>query len=468
MNRHRQGFTWVELLVVIAIIGTLVGLLLPAVRSSREAARRMSCSNNLKQCGLGMHDYHAAYKQLPMQMGGTFGNHSDWGGTAVPGNNRRRLSALVGIVPFVEATSLWERISQGGSDDWDAIRYSPMGPAPWTRQFLPWQSGMMTFRCPSDPGTGLPAHGRTNYAVCLGDATHWMNTGPSRFDRDVGTWVDDRIAQTDVSGRGVFVPRVVPRFAFITDGLSNTILMGEIATDLGDNDIRTSPPLTMPWETIHQKPEQCQSMRDEMRPNFWAPDSPAVDSLKSAPTDQRRGFRWADGAALYTGFNTILPPNRELCLAGGDAGIGMLPPSSRHPGGVHVAMADGAVKFMTDSIDCGDSNSATVMLGASDERTASNGKPVRLVGCVGNQSGTRKDRWRFLVDSRRALRARNAYRVLATHIGCLQRYPFARCEHGVHADLVRKRSHTNCTWQQLFQQELLSGCLGGFQWPQVG
>ncbi len=103
-TQQRTGFTLVELLVVIAIIGILVGLLLPAVQAAREAARRMSCSNNFKQIGLGLHNYHAAYDTFPKQSGGT-GNRG--GGDS----NRLFLSYLVPILPFVEQQPLWEQIS---------------------------------------------------------------------------------------------------------------------------------------------------------------------------------------------------------------------------------------------------------------------------------------------------------------------------------------------------------------------
>jgi prepilin-type N-terminal cleavage/methylation domain-containing protein/prepilin-type processing-associated H-X9-DG protein len=372
-----HGFTLVELLVVIAIIGVLVGLLLPATRSSREAARRMSCSNNFKQIGLGAHNYHSAYKQLPMQMGGTFDPSSDSGGTSVPGNNRFRLSWLVGLAPFIEQQRLWEQASNGATNDEEA-KYAPGGPAPWTRDFSPWQTEVPTLRCPSDPGMGLPAHGRTNYVACLGDATHWMNTGTTRWDPELSQWADDRQTQIVASGRGVFVPRQALGFRQILDGLANTIMAGEIATDLGDHDSRTSSTLKSPWARIHEEPMLCRDQRDEARPMFWV-------TPPDRPVDQRRGYRWADGAALYTGFNTILPPNAELCIAGGDSGIGVVPPSSRHQGGTHVLMADGAVKFVTDSIEAGDASVGTVIRGGTGMRAPGSASPYGLWGALGTR-----------------------------------------------------------------------------------
>ncbi|WP_146530569.1 DUF1559 family PulG-like putative transporter, partial [Novipirellula artificiosorum] len=105
MKRQRTGFTLVELLVVIAIIGVLVGLLLPAVQAAREAARRMSCSNNVKQIGLAIHNYHSAFSALPMQATGTYipEGRDPW--DTNPGreiSSNMRLSFLVGLTPFFE------------------------------------------------------------------------------------------------------------------------------------------------------------------------------------------------------------------------------------------------------------------------------------------------------------------------------------------------------------------------------
>lgn len=388
MNNPRTAtaFTLVELLVVIALIGVLVGLMLPSVRTSREAARRMSCSNNAKQIGLALQNYHSAHNQLPMQQGGTFDAASNSGGTSAPGNNRYRLSFLVGSLPYLEQQALWERISEGGLSDPGGTAFARMGPAPWTREFDPWQTELPTLRCPSDPGIGLPSHGRTNFAACLGDATHWINTGATRWDWDAGAWLSDRTSQVDASGRGVFVPRQVMRLDDITDGLANTIMIGEVATDLGDRDRRTSPSLVNPWTVIHDDPQFCHDQIDQTRPMFWAGSGDDGGPPSLGRSDQRRGLRWADGAALYTGCNTIRTPNTELCLAGGDSGIGVLPPSSRHQGGAHVLMADGAVVFITDSIEGGDPSCGTVIRGGSGPRAPQSESPYGLWGALGTRN----------------------------------------------------------------------------------
>ncbi|MEM6363912.1 MAG: DUF1559 domain-containing protein, partial [Planctomycetota bacterium] len=134
-NRTPRGFTLVELLVVIAIIGVLVGLLLPAVQAAREAARRMSCSNNFKQIGLALHNYHDTFKSMPGQMAGSFGFNSIEQTDPTPSStltsNAGRLGWLPPLLPFMEQQALWEQISnpldRGPADP----PWPPMGPAPW-------------------------------------------------------------------------------------------------------------------------------------------------------------------------------------------------------------------------------------------------------------------------------------------------------------------------------------------------
>ena len=369
----RRGFTLVELLVVIAIIGILVGLLLPAVQAAREAARRMSCSNNFKQIGLALHNYHSAYKQLPMQAGGTgwrdaTGLPYNFGSSqGPPGHNRLELSALVPLTPFMEQQAIWEVVSnpfqiQVGSAAGQF--YNPMGPNPAMSlgrhsnvgRYDPWLTEIPTLRCPSDPGRGLPAQGRANYGFCMGDALHRSNNG---LGANNGTRAGSgRARHVQASCRGVFVPRKDTKFRDILDGLANTIAMGELSTDLGDfhmttvplpvgqvngNDMRFDPP----YAGI------CPEFLDPERPTFWDPvHHPTI--LAQLGQEDRRGFKWARGRPLYTGVYTILPPNSPVCVNNSPQNFGTFGPSSRHQGGAHVLMADGAVIFMTDSIESGD------------------------------------------------------------------------------------------------------------------
>lgn len=399
---NRRAFTLVELLVVIAIIGVLVGLLLPAVQAAREAARRMSCSNNFKQIGLGIHNYHSAFKMLPKQMGGT---GDDIGGVVaeatsladVPrSSNRAEASFLVGLTPFIEQQALWEQISNpfmrpGGTEIFPA-----MGPGPrrtitdhGVARYAPWLTEVPTFRCPSDPGVGLPASGRTNYAACLGDSMLWCHYG-GHDDRGLPA-SSGFIEIARSSCRGMFWPRKFMGFRDALDGLSNTICAGEICTDLGDRDKRTSVGAYPAERSAAGAAVGCLPSVDPLRPLFWRPDGEFVAPATgiSGNSEERRGFKWAFGRPCFTGMNTIRPPNAEVC-AGNIFFDGMFPPSSRHQGGVHILMGDGAVRFVTDSIEAGNQNSPQPRIGgeASGFLEPGTGSPFGLWGSLGTRASS--------------------------------------------------------------------------------
>jgi prepilin-type N-terminal cleavage/methylation domain-containing protein len=387
------GFTLVELLVVIAIIGVLVGLLLPAVQAARSAARRMSCSNNFNQLSLAIHNYHGTYKQLPMHGGGTWVN-----GSAVNGNltNRMDLSIWVGLTPFFEQQALWEQISRpmvhsgGTPNPWPA-----MGPETDQQDYEPWATEIPTLRCPSDPGVGLPSFGRTNYAACLGDSVHYMDLGPlgivSKGDAanpatvslsNLGTHATEARAAC----RGAFVSHMTTRFRDVLDGLSNTIFAGEIATDLGDSDIRTIASLgnDSASETVRDEPDLCEhdGLVDPTRPRFWIPAATVANA------DEGRGYRWAAAGAAFNGVNTILPPNGELCFGAGVNGHGVAPPSSRHPGGAYIMLGDGAIKFMTDSIAGGVVHDGNVWLSGTGASAPGSKSPYGVWGALGTRASS--------------------------------------------------------------------------------
>jgi prepilin-type N-terminal cleavage/methylation domain-containing protein/prepilin-type processing-associated H-X9-DG protein len=402
----RGGFTLVELLVVIAIIGVLVGLLLPAVQAAREAARRMSCSNNFKQIGLGIHNYHSAYNALPQQMSGPAIQGQDEHDPAA-NSNMMMNSIFVGILPFVEQQAIWEQISNPMQLMANGV-VRPGGPWPAfgpshdnddgsdeTRGWFyrPWITELPSYRCPSDPGFGVPSQGRTNYAACMGDAIERLNRGLRHWDDLVTPNTADAsnaAREGNASCRGVFVVRKQMKFRDILDGLSNTIAAGEIATDLGDRDVRTNPGKI---GVAYTNPNACQGLRDTERPQFWAAGTTTAAMASDTWTMRYgRGYNWANGYAMNSGMQTILPPNDTACI--GDDGLwqphrsdGTLPPSSRHQGGVHVLMADGAVKFITDSIEAGDRNARPVMLSnTAPNATAGAKSPYGLWGALGTRA----------------------------------------------------------------------------------
>ncbi|TWU39607.1 DUF1559 domain-containing protein [Novipirellula artificiosorum] len=384
----RRGFTLVELLVVIAIIGVLVGLLLPAVQAAREAARRMSCSNNVKQLGLAIHNYHSAFSQVPTHGTGTQPGTPDQYYRPSALGNRYRLSTLVPIMPFIEQQALWETISNPNTQRTDGALQDPpwpsMGPTPDDIQYIPWTTEVAALRCPSDPGFGLPALGRTNYAACVGDSSWRVYLGP---------WNNQRTAKTTAAAnhanaahRGFYKPIDMTRFRDCVDGLSNTIAMGEIATDLGDNDNRTITTESAVNQSapgagltgIRNNPSACKPLIDSERPRYWDPQYFMVSRKLFG-----RGYRWADHGPLFSGCMTILAPNSEVCGPYNTLGTTLIATmSSRHQGGCHVLMGDGAVKFITDSIEAGNSTAASIWL----NNVPGSESPYGLWGALGTRA----------------------------------------------------------------------------------
>ncbi|MFN3149488.1 DUF1559 domain-containing protein [Bremerella sp.] len=301
----RNGFTLRQLLFVIFLLSLPLALLFPAVQHAREAGRRASCQNNLKQLLIALHIYHDSCIHLPTAMGGTG-----------VGGNENRLNALVPFMPFMESSPLYSQISSG------AYGAPPGGPAPWDRTFPPWQLSMDYFQCPSAPEEerDFPP---TNYAFCIGDVAsgiHELKTP-----------------------RGLFAPRLFTKFDDCKDGLSNTIAMGEIGTARDRSQIGQIA-VNLPADLLSQ-PELCYKTIGN-RQRYYRPDVPLHP--------HGRGYNWVDGAAGPGLFQTILPPNGPSCAVGGiEAVDGLYSAGSYHPGGCQVGMADGAVVFISETIDTG-------------------------------------------------------------------------------------------------------------------
>ncbi len=242
--RRRRGFTLVELLVVIAIIGILVGLLLPAVQAAREAARRMQCSNNLKQWGLANQNFESAFKRFPYGMLRPDGNgwgHPEWGTPT----QSRRYALTHQLLPFIEQQALNDWFDQltFGNNELDRLPTGGYG-ARWQGNWFLRQT-FPALMCPSNPGSPFNEshdaasngrHARGDYLASAGrrgfpgfSATLpslWNPFGPgSDNPRPAGSAGSARSGRAD----GMFNRNVAYKIADATDGTSNTILMGERA-----------------------------------------------------------------------------------------------------------------------------------------------------------------------------------------------------------------------------------------------
>ena len=330
-RRKRHAFTLIELLVVIAIIAILIALLLPAVQQAREAARRTQCRNNLKQLGIAMYNYHDTFNLFPMASGNNGG----------PGG--RRHSAFVGMLPYLDQAPLANLIAGGGN------AASVNGSTNFfSDSFVPWDANhravvatIPALQCPSDGTTSTAdnaAFGRTSYATCRGDSV-WDTT--PQWNGNGGRGLRGMF----VGGQGVSGTRSVRD---VLDGLSNTVAMSEmIKTKSASTVRRIEGAFSYQYDqaALRVNPSICLTQIDG--------NGNITGTINS--NANRRGCRWMDGNLIFTGFTTILGPNKVSCMSNnsGDSGDGIFEPASQHTGGVHCLMGDGAVRFISENIDAG-------------------------------------------------------------------------------------------------------------------
>jgi len=367
------GFTLVELLVVIAIIGMLIALLLPAVQAAREAARRMQCSNNLKQLGLALHNHHDIHNEFPAGRSAFGTQHESWGN-----------GPTVLLLQFVEQVSRYAAFSE-------AMKRSENAAYSWIQvgndlELSAQRDTIPTFLCPSDGKMSRPlviTNGpqtwevaRRNIAHSVGDGL-WGNQnipGTSEFDRP---WM-----------RGMFTPGHAKDFGFITDGSSNTIGLSEMVgtnrftgESSLDNNVRggvayqgamhPSPPPIAGLSV----PGPCLLMRS-------ATDRTQINS----PLDSWRGGFFTDGRVVNSAFSTHLPPNSPSCAwwspnpAAAQAYWGALSVSSFHAGGVNAVRMDGSGMFVSETIDTGN-------LDTPFDYRGQPGSPYGVWGAMGTPQG---------------------------------------------------------------------------------
>jgi prepilin-type N-terminal cleavage/methylation domain-containing protein/prepilin-type processing-associated H-X9-DG protein len=317
-SRHRRaGFTLIELLVVIAIIAVLIALLLPAVQAAREAARRIQCTNNLKQLGLAAHNYHSINNTFPPAVFAYgSGEINLWGQTAR-------------LIPQLEQQNLFNSINF-------SLTISDPGVATVVK------TQVAGFVCPSDydqmtdssNSNDFVGYGRINYQANAGNDTGTLNA-----------------SLTIETNNGVFIAFKTIGLAAITDGSSNTALYSERI--LGDGNPNT---VSVPGDWFLITPPS--SARADVYATCTALNPAGL--IGDVNQNSYGGRTWITGYYTATRYNHLIPPNGISCIyndigatsiaSATNEGATASTASSRHPGGVNVLFADGSVHFVKNSI----------------------------------------------------------------------------------------------------------------------
>jgi prepilin-type N-terminal cleavage/methylation domain-containing protein/prepilin-type processing-associated H-X9-DG protein len=318
MRKQRRAFTMIELLVAVAIIGVLIALILPAVQSARESARRLQCTANLSQLGLALTNYETAYTVYP------FGVGADKDGLiSQPASaNNRRYSLHSQILPYVEQAALFNQLNFFNTPFFPDTTGDPTEASSQGPNLTAAHTSLAVFVCPSDFDR-MPSRpwGQTNYRSCNG-----------------GSW-------SGRAGNGMFgqVTRIRP--ASVTDGLSNTAAMCERIRGHDDfqnvdmmSDLFREP---APWTEAAFR-EWCGALTDAQARAF-----------PTAITNANSGQTWLEGNMSWTRYNHVLTPGHKSCANGLTWNGVAMTVNSRHSQGVNLLLGDGSVRFVAPTIDQG-------------------------------------------------------------------------------------------------------------------
>jgi len=301
-SRYRPvAFTLVELLVVIAVISILMGLLLPAVQAAREASRRTSCGNNLRQIGLALLNFESAKKYLPSSHW-----RKEWPEDPTNPHGHFRWSCLAQLTPYLEQSSVYNRLDLTLPLYGGGTIHPTSTPFPQNAATL----GVIvpTFLCPSDSFREvIQGRGPGNYVACVGTSEDAAN------------------------GNGMFFQNSRVRLAEVTDGLSNTVAFSESTLGAGGSN--------MVAETGDERLYYKQ---------VGTLDSASCES--STDLRSNRGHLWADGAFNCGLYNHILPPNTRQMDCIRHSNPAWKAARSRHGVGVNSVFGDGSVHFINNDI----------------------------------------------------------------------------------------------------------------------
>lgn len=380
-SRRSVGFTLVELLVVIAIIGILIALLLPAVQAAREAARRMTCTNQLKQLSLAMHNYVDVMKKMPGHCYGRTLAENDT--TTYSAGNCFRLSVWVALLPYIEQQPLYDTFVSSGEGP---IPYRTTYSTIWAQANLRGQYGIFVtsipgFTCPSEVSASLYNSSTTikptNYHPSFGD--HAVQGIPNGFTSNPGRRIT----------RGAFeMVNAWRSLGDISDGTSNTILFGERCIQ-PDNSYLAKSATVMDGTGVSVFPNGTVDTTTTVNTVIVNPQACLAAAVggyfpSTATIRAWGGRRWGDGSANFTGCNTILGPNAPSCTISqaSDGNPSILPPSSFHSGGANVSFCDGSIRFISDTVNTG-TLSANIPL----QLTVPGKSPYGVWGALGSASG---------------------------------------------------------------------------------